>query len=668
MQTMLGHEQLRLQLRFYDWTQSLRATRSHQREQVTGFAIFLGGRRRLLMAQQSHLENHHHPLQYRPPILTPPRKQWYSHLGTFKQSRPSGIESLFTPDRSIEDTYVLRPLIQVRRNRATMPTSAKVAPLEAGAPGPREDSVSELRPPHEDSVSELPPASHGHWTASSSKARRASLPTFDPSRALENARDYFGPQYHARWKVHRASCCSEMHFKARAGLWTLLLECLPIVVSRVIVTCVSGSQEAKNRGFVFPFMFPLDYMLFSGVFYIQLALYWWAKDELDDGAVYEVVGVGLFLLGRAGTLAVKYAMYPSETLRRTSEIGVHDVEYEKKSLRDKAQMSTFILNLNGMQKIQLVAILYKSCLYGDVDLSAAFFHVPTDPTDIDGESQTTALGIWEHCLQSISEVYNSDDIESSERPPSGAPEPKLPGGLERRFSLHVNTSTGQALASELGSDAQARGSVDVQLVENAELHRRASSIGAVHGRVDLGRSAENLDSGVLLATFFRSSNHDITELAKRGQIPATAVALNLIFKCFYRPASKGAKILISLQVTSLLIGFGLTPFLRSVVGKAPFGEGPREQAFRAFLSWAQYPGLAALFYFNVAPILWYWSKLKLTREMLAMLVGREVDHPLFTLLLFSLTLTLLYSPPPTLLPTTHTDPRRNTRLCARAIA
>jgi hypothetical protein len=520
------------------------------------------------------------------------------------------------------------------------PPSNQVVPLEAGTTGPLEDSVGALpsevggdKPIHGAAYSGgLQKMSAGSFGArtSSSKARRASMPVFDPSRAMENASDCFGSQYYVRWKAHRSACFSEMNFKVGAALWALMLESLPSAVSSVIVTCVSGRQEAKNRMFVFPFIL-MDYIFFSGVFYLLFALWWWAKDELDDGAIYEVVGVGLFLFGRAMTLAVKYATYPSETLKKTSELGVHDVDYEKKSIRDKAQMATYIMNLTGFQKMQLVHILYKSCLFGDVDLSAAFFHAPVDPTSVHGEAQTTALEIWEHCLQSISEVYNSDDIGGSEQPAGGEPLPRAPSTLERRFSLHVNPSAGQAASDlelqDVGSDAQARTSMKVRHEEKEDLHRRTSSIGAVHGRADLGRSAEYLEDGVLLATYFRSTNRDITALAKRGQIPASVIALNLIFKFFYRQQSKGAKVMILLNVAALFIGVGLQPFLRSVVGKAPFGEGPREQAFRAFLSWAQFPGLSLLLYFNVAPILWYWSKLKLTREMLAMIVGREAGYP-----------------------------------------
>ena len=170
------------------------------------------------------------------------------------------------------------------------PPSNQVVPLEAGTTGPLEDSVGALpsevggdKPIHGAAYSGgLQKMSAGSFGArtSSSKARRASMPVFDPSRAMENASDCFGSQYYVRWKAHRSACFSEMNFKVGAALWALMLESLPSAVSSVIVTCVSGRQEAKNRMFVFPFIL-MDYIFFSGVFYLLFALWWWAKDELE---------------------------------------------------------------------------------------------------------------------------------------------------------------------------------------------------------------------------------------------------------------------------------------------------------------------------------------------------------------------------------------------------
>ena len=88
-----------------------------------------------------------------------------------------------------------------------------------------------------------------------------------------------------------------------------MLESLPSAVSSVIVTCVSGRQEAKNRMFVFPFIL-MDYIFFSGVFYLLFACGGGQKMSLTMAPSTRSWGVGLFLFGAAMTLAVKYATYP----------------------------------------------------------------------------------------------------------------------------------------------------------------------------------------------------------------------------------------------------------------------------------------------------------------------------------------------------------------------
>ena len=139
----------------------------------------------------------------------------------------------------------------------------------------------------------------------------ATLPAFDPSNGFRNARDNFTPEHAARWAAHRRACASEMNFKVmrsspekvdvsqidalmsmvpiqvRAFLASWIIESLPCFVSAPLVACVSGLQEARNRGLI-AFMFPLDPLLGPFIGWALVSIYVWARDELPHDAVYEV--------------------------------------------------------------------------------------------------------------------------------------------------------------------------------------------------------------------------------------------------------------------------------------------------------------------------------------------------------------------------------------------
>jgi hypothetical protein len=353
-----------------------------------------------------------------------------------------------------------------------------------------------------------------------------------------------------------------------------------------------------------------------------------------------VIGVVLFIMGRAATVGVKYALFPEAILTDGSEpLRITGKGYDQARLGDRAQISTFILNVTGrstatfvlrvcssergwiragLQRMELVHILYKSCLYVDTDLSTAFFHVSDEPISVD--PHVSALAMWESCLASIAEVYTSDPVEG-QREPSDVEGPGA-SELTRRFSLPSITTEVQRVAPEVPASAESGSTCP----DKEELHRRASTQSRVHAQAAPGALAESLDDGVMLATFFRSRNADIAALARGGKIPATVVALNLIFKCFYRKQRTGTRMFFGTMLFSMVIGFCTTPLLRMGVGKSPFGDLPREQAFRAYLSWGQFPGIFIMLYFNVCPILWYHSKLKLAREMHAMIAGRVQSY------------------------------------------
>jgi len=63
-------------------------------------------------------------------------------------------------------------------------------------------------------------------------------------------------------------------------------------------------------------------------------------------------------------------------------------------------------------------------------------------------------------------------------------------------------------------------------------------------------------------------NRDITKLASKGKIPAVVVALNLVFKCFERTKTQGARIMSGIMLAGLLLAFS-PPVLRCAVGTPP---------------------------------------------------------------------------------------------------
>jgi len=440
----------------------------------------------------------------------------------------------------------------------------------------------------------------------------SALPAFDASNGLRNARQHFNQAYARRWEAHRKSCFSEMNFKVRSCLWACTVEALPVFVAAPLVAYWSGVDEAKNRGLLpySPTTLIFDLTLGSFVVYITAGLWYFAKNELPEDSFYELVGLGLFVFGRCATIGVKYACYPDEQLGNADDsLSIKNLGYQKQRIRDKNQMATYVLNVSGIQKLQLCNLLYKSCLYVDTDLSTAFFHIEELPTGLSAEPQVSALEMWEHCLQQLSEVYTSDPIIC---PETG--ETKNPGSEDdRMFSL---------LKEHQCEGGGARGcaeSHDPNMGAGHDLHASAVSNSDVH-LLDPGLHADNLEDGVLLATFFRSRNRDITALAKKGKIPATVVALNMVFKAFDRTKKEGQRIFMMLGLMGLTLGF-LPPFLRMMVGKTAFGDSPQEIVFRVWLCWATSPSFFIIFFFNIAPCVWYYSKLKLARELHAMLAG-----------------------------------------------
>jgi hypothetical protein len=79
----------------------------------------------------------------------------------------------------------------------------------------------------------------------------------------------------------------------------LFLEMLPYSVGALLVTCVSGLQEAKNR-LLIKWIFPNDPLLGPLVYWILVALYVWARDELPSDAIYEVGNLQNRSLGARG--------------------------------------------------------------------------------------------------------------------------------------------------------------------------------------------------------------------------------------------------------------------------------------------------------------------------------------------------------------------------------
>jgi len=457
----------------------------------------------------------------------------------------------------------------------------------------------------------------GDWT------KPSTLPPFDASNGLLNARQHFDAAYARRWEAHRKAVFSELHFKVRSWLWAFLIEILPVFIAAPMVALWSGVDEAKNRSLLpyTPAKLMADILTSPMIVYTSFGFWLFARDVLPQDAVYELVGVALFVFGRAATLGVKYACYPDLTLNDTTDsLNIKGPGYEQGKIRDKAQMATYVINATGMQKIQLCNLLYKSCLYVDTDLSAAYFHIRQCPESLTAEKQVTAIQMWEYCLDELSEVYTSEEPETGNViSPTGADGQKLFTLSKDDHCCRLKSVDSQEEEEE-EEEKHKKLSHEDSAADIEAMHKNATN-SDVH-LVDPGKQAEHMEDGLMLATFFRSRNRDITALAKRGKIPATVVALNLVFRCFERTQKQGLRIMLGIFICALSLGFS-PPFFRMMVGKTPFGDTPREIAFRVWLCWAQSPGFFLIFFFNLAPCLWYFSKLQLARELHSMLAGMD---------------------------------------------
>jgi hypothetical protein len=68
----------------------------------------------------------------------------------------------------------------------------------------------------------------------------------------------------------------------------------------------------------------------------------------------QVIGVVMFLMGRAATVGVKYALYPEPILADGSEpLRINGKAYGEARLRDRAQIGTYVLNVTGRCAVTL---------------------------------------------------------------------------------------------------------------------------------------------------------------------------------------------------------------------------------------------------------------------------------------------------------------------------
>ena len=69
-----------------------------------------------------------------------------------------------------------------------------------------------------------------------------------------------------------------------------------------------------------------------------------------------MIGVMLFQVGGAATIAVKYALYPEAILADESEpLHIKSKAYEEAKVRDRNLMMTYILNATGLSTVTSLA-------------------------------------------------------------------------------------------------------------------------------------------------------------------------------------------------------------------------------------------------------------------------------------------------------------------------
>eukprot|EP00960_Hanusia_phi_P010615 311337-Hanusia_phi.AAC.2 len=484
----------------------------------------------------------------------------------------------------------------------------------------------------------------------------------DSANAERNAREVFGEDAGHLWKEHRKEVMSEMRFKLQPAIKAFFYEISPILVTAPFVRLLEGYVVAVNRKFwptnrkELVAMVMSDLMLPMLPTWTTLVIVVLWHSSLKVSALYEVVTLFLVLGGRASTLGIKYAFYGDLLFSHSENCSIHTTAYTETSQMAKQQMSTYIMNMSNQQKEVLVKLLYKSCLYHDVDLSCAFLNFKLDdagPSDMlsatamvvtaedadlvrsqarmksirrtvsFNDKPSVTVGLWNSLVESLSEIDGAFEFfESMDENGSGDIDVEELQVALAAMGINADMQEIRSILQEFDVDGNGRLSFDEfhELVRRlrpgvkfSDLKQSGAALVLHAIRQTASHPLLRARSG-LLACLLRENNEAISARVQQGEVPASVVALSLLLECFYLPQKQGVRYFMAIMLLSLAIAF-LPLVIRACLNQPVLGTNMPQHMFYMFHTLASY-GFFIMAYFAYAPCLWLWRQMCLAQKLL----------------------------------------------------
>ena len=428
------------------------------------------------------------------------------------------------------------------------------------------------------------------------------------ARAARNLSEHFSDARGCAWEKHRKIVVSELSLSVSVFLKTVMFEMVPSTIGCMLCILLEGTVSAHNRG-KHPFKgttlrnFPGQFAFFLLLELLQPQFWSWFlivftaifRAELPASAPFEVFGmIFLIMMARAFILGLKYGLKSDVLTAKGSAVSVHGEEYLKTRQGERGQMVCYILNCNptdDLQREELIALLYKSSLIADTDLSCASFtwtpmtsvtsrdvgswtpplsaRQPVSLDGVFGDSlrskagggcPNVALLLWEQMLEVTRAVEAPSVLAETDADGNGSVSlPELHARAREFLGAEYDAA---AVAAEFARlDANADGALDVK-----ELGRRGGA--DVTGKPRLLFGAQH---GVL-AMLLREHEQVLRARAVHGELPASALAVLIVLETSaVTPAAGRRYAFFSIVLPGLLIAL-LPVIVRGAFGLGPFGD------------------------------------------------------------------------------------------------
>jgi hypothetical protein len=409
---------------------------------------------------------------------------------------------------------------------------------------------------------------------------------------------------------------------------TTLYEMLPIPLATLCCTCLDGWQQARNRfGLFFCCIFlPIFDMGWSAV--VAVSCFVCFRDNLSRTAGYELLEFVLLpMLGRAVTLAIKYALYSDTLLSVDNDLSLYAKGYERKGLMRQYQMTSYILNVDGNQRESLVRFLYTSMLYADTDLSQCHlvYNLPSPP------SRPTSLSHFDDTDAA------SDDAASDDMTAISAFSRSLLQMLRgladfNKVIAEIDTdSSGDFSLEELRQCAQLTSMSDTEVrqcfkhidanqdgvVSKKEFEDSSLEVAGELTKLTCGIFLEGIPQCILKPRRGDALNRRLSDKLREGEIPCSLAALHIIIGCSAVPAPPSRVLVWPMLCMLLALTYVfLGGIIRSMQGKDAYGSTWQEQLFYIARIIPEFLCGFQLQFFACGPCIWYSRQMIMAQRLL----------------------------------------------------